>query len=245
MIALDRPDGDVKLRCRKIGTKPVSRMRKKSILLLLLTILILSCFYFVYFYGWLEFRKNRDTPERFLNHMVVSKKKYADDSTKIQKELRFFLINHQKTFYSKEYYDFTRIYIDSIFYSPDLNKIAVFVIAENPTSRREIPDERYKWHYNGFCYFGTRDKDSIDLISLGGGYGSYKKQKVIEALKENYFRLFATIKSSNGQYRYNYNLNDIRFWNGPIWKEIDGIKKKKEMFEKEKREHPENVYEPN
>jgi len=39
-------------------------------------------------------------------------------------------------------------------------------------------------------------------------------------------------------------LNDVRFWDCSIWKEIEDKKIKKQEFEEEKRKHPENVYEP-
>jgi hypothetical protein len=43
---------------------------------------------------------------------------------------------------------------------------------------------------------------------------------------------------------YKYNLNDIRFWEGPIWKAVQGKREKKRLLELEKINHPENVYEP-
>jgi len=55
-------------------------------------------------------------------------------------------------------------------------------------------------------------------------------------------RLYATEKDVSGQ--YNYNVNDIRFWNSAIWKHIDDWRLREKEFEEEKKNHPENVYEP-
>jgi len=192
----------------------------------------------------MEFRWNRDTPKAYLNHTAADKKKYAQDTEDILKKLQYFLKNHQKSFHSKEYFDSTQLSMDTILYSPDFTKLAVFVIAKNPTSRQLAPDERYDWYYNAYCYLGIRQKDSIDLISIDEGHRSYFKKKASEALRTDYFRLYATIKDVNGEYKYKYNLNDIRFWNGPAWKEIDDNKEQRREFEKMKKEHPENVFEP-
>jgi len=219
-------------------------MKKKIIVIISIIAVVLMFLYFKYIFGWMTFIGNKDTPDKYLSHIIVKKDKYIKDSLKISKQLKYFLEHHQYSFHNKNYYSGTQLSLDTILYSPDFNKLALFVIAKNPESRRLLPDEKYEWHYDGYCYFGTRLKDSIDLIYLDAGFGSHYKDHVSEWLRTNYFRLFATIKDVNEQYKYKYNLNDTRFWNGPLWKEIDDIRQQEREFEKIKREHPENVYEP-
>lgn len=222
-------------------------MAMKRILVAIAVLLLflgLGYGYFNYIGGWIEFRRNRDTPDAYLNHTVARKEQYIKDNANVLKRCQYFIKNHKESFYSKVFYDSTQLSIDTILYSPNFSKVAVFVIAKNPTSRQEIPDERYDWHYDGYCYFGTRQKDSLDIIYLDSGYGSHSKEKVSEWLRTNYFRLFATVKDANGGYKYKYNLNDTRFWNGPLWGKIKDIKQARILFEKEKKEHPENIYEP-
>jgi hypothetical protein len=219
-------------------------MKKRLIIIGALIVLVLACLYFKYIFGWIGFIKNRDTPEAFLNHTVAAKGIYTKDSVEILNTLRYFLKSHQQSFHSEVYYDSTKLSIDTILYSPDFSKLAAFVITRNPTSRQEMPDLRYDWHYDGYCYFGTKQKDSIDLIYLDSGFGSNFRKKVTESLRTNYFRLFATIKDISGEYKYGYNLDDIRFWSCPVWKEIDDIKQQNRAFENEKKNHPENVFEP-
>ena len=71
----------------------------------------------------------------------------------------------------------------------------------------------------------------------------HTKQNVSKQLREYFLKLFATEKDVTGQYKY-YNVNDTRFWNCSIWKEIDEMKLREEEFKEEKKNHPENVSGP-
>ncbi len=221
-------------------------MKKKPIVIIILLLFVcLAYCYLKYVYGWMEFRKNTDTPKEFLSHTLIKKESYLKDSTDVLRRLKYMLHNHEQSFYLKDYFDSTQLNIDSILYSPDFNKLAVFVITKNPTYRQLMPDKKYDWYYDGYCYLGLREKDTIDLTSITGGYrNSYDKEDLASSLREYYFRFFAAINDTSEVSRYKYNLDDTRFWSGPIWKEIDDEKLKKQEFEEEKKNHPENVYEP-
>jgi RNA recognition motif-containing protein len=207
-------------------------MKKKTILFIAVPLIILALLYFKYIFGWMEFRWNRDTPDKFLSHVVIEKEKYSKDKAEILNELRYFLKDHAQSFESKVYYDSTKLSLDTILYGPDFNKLSVFVIAKNPTSRMLAPNERYDYYYDGFCYLGIRQNDSIVLISIDEGFGKYSQKKTSETLRTNYFRLYATIKDVNGEYRYKYNMNDIRFWTCPVWKEVADIREQARNLKK-------------
>ncbi len=214
----------------------------------LLTILALSSgmafLYLRYIYGWMEFRKNRDTPKMFLSHVVNRKEDYNKDEVKILNRLQYFLKYHQQSFYTKVYFDSTQLIVDTLIYSGDLNKLAVFVITKNPTYRQAIQNNGYDWYYDGYCYLGIKEKDTIYLSWINPGFGhSYDKQNISNKLKTYYFRLFAARKDTNGQYKYGYNLNDTRFWNCRIWNEINEDILRQKKIEEEKKNHPENIYE--
>ena len=72
---------------------------------------------------------------------------------------------------------------------------------------------------------------------------SHTKQRVSNLLREYFFKEFSTIKDAKGQYEYKYNLDDVRFWNCPLWKELDQKKENEKEFEEMKKNHPENVSE--
>ena len=222
-------------------------MKKKPIIFIaILLLLVLAYWYFKYVYGWMEFRKNTDTPKEFLSHVEIKKEDYSKDSIDVLKRLQYLLSNHQQSFYIKDYFDSTQLIIDSILYSTDFNKLAIFVITKNPTYRQLDPNKKYDWYYDGYCYLSVRRNDTLDLNWIGGGYSNdYDTQDLSSSLREFYFRMFAAIKDSSGLVsKYKYNLNDIRFWDCPIWREIEEEKIKKQEFEEEKKKHPENVYEP-
>ena len=228
-------------------TRPVTILLKKTIFIIISVIFLGIAFsYFSNIYGWLKFRKNSDTPKEFLSHAVIKKEGYSKDSIEVLKQLQYLLNNHEQSFYIKDYLESTQLIIDTILYSPDFNKLAVLVITKNPTYRQLIPNTKYDWYYDGYCYLGIRGNDTINLTWITGGYSnSYDKADLSSSLREFYFRRFATIKNTSGlESKYNYNVNDIRFWDCPIWKEIEEDKIKKKEFEEEKIKHPENVYEP-
>lgn len=192
----------------------------------------------------MEFRKNADTPNEFLNHTVIRTEGYTKDSTEILNQLKYLLINHKDFFYSKEYFEGTEIIIDTILFAPGFNKLAVLVITKNPTYRQLLPNRKHEWYYDATCYLGVRQKDSISLSRLGPNFSnSSYKQELSDDIREACFRTFVT-KDTVGAHVYKYNLNDIRFWESSEWKEIENEKIKKKEFEEEKKNHPENVYEP-
>ena len=96
-----------------------------------------------------------------------------------------------------------------------------------------------------FVMSGQLKTDTTDLNWIEGGYSNdCDKHDLSKSIRQFFFRQFNQRKDYDGQSKYKYNLDDIRFWDGPVWKEIEENKIKKKEFEKEKIEHPENVYEP-
>jgi hypothetical protein len=169
------------------------------------------------------------TPKEFLNNVVISKKEYKKDSVEIIKQLEEFLEGHENFFYSKEYYDSTQLFVDSIIYSPDFNKLVVFLITQNPTYRQLGPDKKHKWYYNANCYLGIRHDGKIILTSIGPSIrNSVDKDKLTKMIRDTYSSIYSKFKNYDGSYMYKYNVGDIRFWDCPIWKEIEVKKQKKE-----------------
>jgi hypothetical protein len=189
-----------------------------------------------------EMKQQGDTPKEFLSHTIMEKGKYASDSAEITRHLRTLLGNHEGFFYSKAYFDFTELIIDSIVYSPDFNKLAVLVITKNPTYRQLIPDKVNDWYYDATCYLGVRKNDTMALYWIGPSFtNSSNKESISSDISESCFKAFVT-KDTNDV--YSYNLNDNRFWSSSIWNKIEEEKRKKKNFEEDKKSHPENIYEP-
>lgn len=197
-------------------------MNKNTILFtaLILSLVLIFC-YLKYIHGWMEFRKNEATPKDFLNHNVIKKEDYSRDSISVRDQLQKFLNNHQNSFLNKQYFVSTELIIDTIIYSSDFNKLAVFVITKNPTYRQLMPNKKYTWYYDGYCYLGIREKDSFNLKWLRRFYpiNWYNRDEISMEIKNNYFKEFAVLKDTDGTSEYKYNLNDKRFWECPVWGE--------------------------
>jgi len=192
----------------------------------------------------MEFRKNTDTPDQFLNKTAVKKEDYTKDSLTISTKLKELLLQHEDFFYSKEYFEGTEIIIDTILYSPDLKKLAVLFLTKNPTSRQLMPTENEMWYYNATSYFGVRQSDTISLSWLGPNFtNSTDRQEQSNYIRHECFRTFVS-KDTTEKYAHKYNLNDVRFWTSSEWQKIEEDKIKRKEFEEEKIKHPENIYEP-
>lgn len=191
-------------------------MKKTILTISILFIAVLLIIYFKYVFGWLEFRWNRDTPDRFLNQVVAEKLKYVKDSAEILNQFRSEINKHTYFFSSKEYDDSTQIIIDSILYSPDFRKIAVFVLTKNPTSKQLAQINYSKWYYDATCYLGYRQKDTLSLFWIGPSYiNSKDRVELKKTIRKYYFRIITTERKTKP--KFNFNLNDIRFWNDSIW----------------------------
>ena len=216
--------------------------------MLLLSILVLWLLFYSFknIYGWMEFRKNTDTPDNFLNKTVNSKEGYTRDSSILSAKFKHQLLVHdgEDFFYSKEYFEGTEIIIDTIVYGPDLNKLGVLILTKNPVYRQLIPDKDKAYYYNATSYLGVRQKDTISLFWLGPNFSNYTdKKELSNEIRKTCFRTFVS-KDTTVKYAYKYNLNDIRFWTSTVWQKIEENNIKRKAFEEEKKNHPENVYEP-
>jgi hypothetical protein len=214
-------------------------MKKYSKMLRVFLLILLP-----FFYSCEGIKQKKYTPMEFLNHTTVKKEDYTKDSVEVIRHLKGLLLKREDFFNNKAYFDSTQLIIDSIIYSPNFNKLAVFAITKNPVKRQLMPDENYDWYYDATCYLGIRQNDTISLSWIGPSFtNSYDKSELSSIIRDSYFTDFAT-KDTIGLYTYKYNLNDIRFWDCSIWKEIEDKKIKKKEFEEEKRNHPGNIYEP-
>lgn len=206
---------------------------------------MLLVLFFIFFYSCEGAKHKKNTPKEFLNHVMIAKEDYTKDSVDIIIQLKGLLLMQEDFFHNKSYFDSTQLIIDSIVYSSDFNKLAVFVITKNPVHRQLIPDRNYDWYYDATCYLGIRQNDTISLSWVGSSFtNSYDKKELSSIIRDSYFTDFAT-KDTTGLHTHKFNMNDVRFWNSSIWKEIEFRKIKKQEFEEAKRKHPEDVYEPN
>lgn len=180
-------------------------------LFLLLTAVCSACYY------GMGTREKVLTPEEFLNNSRISSADYSEDSTELLLELKKMLNNHEASFHSKEYDDATVLIIDTIIYNENFDRLGVFVISKNPTYKQLAPDSNHSWYYDATCYLGLKQQDTISLSWLGPNFTNSSDQKTLSAMfRDACFTAFANTDTTNGGL-YRYNLNDKRFWEGPLW----------------------------
>lgn len=211
-------------------------MKKYSIMIHV--IFIVALLYFC------EACKRKGTPKNYINHTIVKRQAYIKDSIEIIQQLKSLLVKQKDFFENPDYFNSTKLIIDTIIYAPDLNKLAVFLITKNPENRHLVPNKNYDWYYDATCYLGVKQKGKINLFWIGPSFtNSNDKEELSRTIRDSYFTNFAT-KDTTGLHTYKYNMNDLRFWDSAIWKEIEFKKIEEQEFELEKRKHPENIYEP-
>lgn len=140
-------------------------------------------------------------------------------------------IDKKEVPYFQPYYDsLTQVIIDTIFYSPNKNKLAFFVIDKIENKKRykgityeqaqkmeELGNLPYEGHhYNAYAFIGKRDGNNINIKDFSViNIGKYRDiEKIRGKLKKLFFQEYSNINEKG----YEYNLNDVEFWqNDNVW----------------------------
>ena len=159
-----------------------------------------------------------NTPNDFINDITVKPHLYSSDSVAILVDLYNKMRNHEASFQNPEYFDSTRLYLDTILYDSTFEKVALFVIAENPVHRNPHSDSKLPYYYNANCYLGKRlfaDSSIFDIKTIGpvSIINFDDKAGTSDAIRETYYSELTTFLDSDGSPRFDYNVNDKRFWN--------------------------------
>jgi hypothetical protein len=216
-------------------------MKKKIIVTcIVLVIIVIFSIYFKYIFGWLEFRSNNYTSKKYKSIVHASKEQYSKDSLSLVFIIRNKINKHQDPYYNAvrvneklEYINdsLTKIYIDSIFYSPDFKKIAFLVLVENENKKQYKGMTRLEaegWtkegnlpydgtFFDGNCFLTKRMKSNIfDSIFSFSRYSfinfrTYKETSL--ALRNDCLNH----SEDKNEKKPTYNVDDIRFWNTDDW----------------------------
>lgn len=209
---------------------------KKNIILFLIYIQVVGC----------QNKNIKLTPDKYISEVKVPKELYLNDSIKLVELIKTEIKGHKGAYFSKSYDDSTQIIIDTIMYNKDFNKIIFFIIdkAENFKSVEKRTDLSLDGnYYTGKAYIGIRVNEVLKINNFFRiETANYQKiEEVKKRLREIYFEEYSAVKEDG----FEYNLDDIRFWNNPnVWNIIQEDELKWKEFEKEKKKNPKNVYHP-
>jgi len=175
------------------------KMKKKAFLFIGMIILTMSC----------KGQTNK-TLSRYESTVKVSKSLYQGDSMQVHDILKKMLYQHLHPFRPQKQFDSeTKIFVDSILYSPDRLRMVVFVITRNSTGKLLKKENKAPFFYNANYLFCSRDneKSHIRVYDYVGFnlVNYYKYNEVKERLKEFCF-------SGLGGKQNKYNIDDKRFW---------------------------------
>ena len=178
-------------------------------------------------FGVLSCKNSKEKiPDKYINNVNVDPELYKKDKFSILDSLYAKLKRHESSFSNSEYFDSTLLIIDSIIYEKSLNKVAIFVVAKNPTYRNRFSFSKVPFYYNAYCYLGKRvsansNKFNIECLCRFSEINFEDKETVIKALREDFFIELATVLDENGKPVFKFNLNDTRFWDSTlVWNEM-------------------------
>lgn len=181
-----------------------------------------------------KMKSKKPTPEKFKSIVKVPSLLYTNDSTYLAQVIKQEIREHTNAFYSKEYDISTKIFIDTIMYSPDFDKMVFFIINENKNanlykgmSKEEavkiIKENNFApyddSHFNGNAYIGFRKSDSLAINDFFRIQTS--RYQTYSNLKKRLHQIFFEEYSAVDERGFEYNIDDVRFWsNKNVWEKI-------------------------
>jgi hypothetical protein len=104
-------------------------------------------------------------------------------------------------------------------------KVVFFVITKNSNDKLLSGGYDNEYHYDAHCFTvylkGDSTFNDINWLSESNLSNFHSVEKTSFRIKEMYFKDFSKRQDVNGKSLYKYNLDDIRFWEGPVWKSIE------------------------
>lgn len=176
---------------------------------------LLCCFFYNFCYGC---NITADTtPIKYKNLTTISRDIYKTHKLVLADNIKILINNKEEPYYSKENDSLTEIFIDTILYSPQKDKIAFFVITKNSNDKLLGGGDKNKYHYDAHCFTGNLNKSFyienlkwLRVYNLSR-YPNFKKAR--NRIREIHFKEFA----GRGSSKLKYNLDDIRFWESSVW----------------------------
>jgi hypothetical protein len=149
------------------------------------------------------------TPNEYKYSNDVSPGIYKSDIITISDSIRNRIKSKEDPYFQTENDSLTEIIIDTILYSPKNDKFAFFAISKNSNDKLLDKGDKNEFHYAAHCFIGHLDSNFkiLDIAWLRGY--NLADYKTLESTSKR--------TNSKGESTYKYNLDDVRFWDGPLW----------------------------
>jgi hypothetical protein len=163
----------------------------------------------------------KDTPEYYKNKSHTKPEVYQKITFKVIDSIKNKILNKEDPYYPPENDSLTEIFVDTLLFSPSMNKIAFFVITENSNDKLLDKGNKNQFHYSSYCFIGHLDSSynikDFKWVSGGSLFNFKSKINASNRIRDIYFKEITNRTNSKGESTYKYNFDDVRFWNGPLW----------------------------
>jgi hypothetical protein len=99
--------------------------------------------------------------------------------------------------------------------------VAFFVIAVNSNDKLLSRGNKNEYHYNAHCFTALIKEDlsfyNFHWVEVSDISNFYSLNKTSFRIREMYFKELSSREDIHGKSLYKYNLDDTRFWTGPLW----------------------------
>jgi len=165
--------------------------------------------------------QSESTQVKLLNNTRVSDSLYVIHKQMLTDSIRKFISARELAYYPEGNDAKTEIYLDTILYSPDITRLAFFVVTGNTNDKLPTIGSKTKFHYDGYCFIANIRSDSIveniQWVNVMTVSNYSDLDRASNRLRDMYFNELSRIKDVDASSKYKYNISERGFWNGPIW----------------------------
>ena len=149
----------------------------------------------------------------------MDKSDYLKDSLSFVKKFQSYIEAKKSPYSAPAYNEKTVVYVDTVLYSSDCQKAAIFVIAKC------FSETSHEWSYNGVVHFAGKVQDKLNKELDWKIYANHGARHI---LAETYKKMSDILRMRNFVYRSyeahkkkitGYNIDDCRFWTSSAFTE--------------------------
>jgi len=178
-------------------------------------VIFITTIYLVVFTGCLK------TPKKYQNHIEISEEQNSRIQTELYKAVE--AIHDQTRGFSLVLkprekplqIEFVEIFLDS-----SLSKTTFIIIEEFEYQSRSVENDRLI--YAPLAFYGVLDDNGWEIKMIKDLHLAYasSRDKAQKHIDLAYLTQIAYYKDVNGDFKYRYNLDDVRIFNGPLFQDL-------------------------
>jgi len=161
------------------------------------------------------------TPKEYKYVDTVNIEIYKKAISEITDSVKNRITLKENPYYQSENDSSTIVLIDTILYRPTLDKIAFIVITQNSNNKLLEKGKKNESHYDAHCFIGICKNNKIVQFAWVSAFSlsNYRdKYSASNDIRSYYFTELTSGINKEGKSPFKYNFDDVRFWEGPIWK---------------------------